>query len=64
VQTSVFQEGGAEDREQEQESLQEHSAMWVVMLHIKTILRDHTVMRHIMMFWSMMDCIYDGPIRL
>jgi len=27
VQTSVFQEGGAEDREQEQESLQEHSAM-------------------------------------
>ena len=27
VQTSVFQEGGAEDGEQEQESLQEHSAM-------------------------------------
>ena len=27
MQTSVFQEGGAENREQEQESLQEHSAM-------------------------------------
>jgi len=27
VQTSVFQEGGAEDREQEQESVQEHSTM-------------------------------------
>ena len=27
VQTSVFQEGGAENREQEQESLQEHPAM-------------------------------------
>jgi hypothetical protein len=46
VQTSVFQEGGAENREQEQESLQEHSAMWVVTLHIKTILTDHIMSKH------------------